>query len=120
MPFKSLMADYRQLLACMNQDKPNPYATVEEVLRALGERLQQLRVRKGLKQTDVAAKANISFRTVRSIELGKGGNLDSFVRLLRALEALPQLDALVPAPQFSPIAALKSPRLPKRVRKPRI
>lgn len=96
---------------------PSTYATVEESLRALGERLKQLRIRKRLTQRELALKANVSLRTVRSLELGKGGNLNSFVRMLRALDAMPQLDVIAPPPQFSPMATLRLGRPPKRVRK---
>lgn len=94
-----------------------PHGTVDETMRQLGERLQQLRIRKSLTQSDLARKADVSLRTIGNLERGRGGTLESFVRLLRALDAIGQLNDLAPAPQFSPLAALKSPQLPRRVRK---
>ena len=101
----------------MVQPASDPHSTVEETLRLFGERLQQLRIRKSLTQSELARKADVSLRTIGNIERGSGGTLESLVRILRALDAIRELDALAPAPPFSPLAALKAPRLPKRVRK---
>lgn len=53
----------------------------------LAENLKRLRVEKGYSQENLARKANISFRTIQMIELGKvKPNLNSLEKISEALE----------------------------------
>ena len=61
----------------------------------------------GLRQAELAERANVSTVTLSHLESGKGANLTSLVKVLRALEADDWIDLLAPAPEFSPLAVLE-------------
>lgn len=78
------------------------------VLAELGERLARTRLERNISQQALASEAGVSKRTVERIEAGAETRLSNFVRILRALGLLDQLDRLVPEPLPSPIERLKT------------
>ena len=93
--------------------------TDDSVLAELGQRLAARRVALRLSQAELAERAGLGKRTVERIEAGHSAQLTGWIRLLRALELLPALDALVPEESLSPLAALeRQNRRPQRVRRP--
>lgn len=88
---------------------------VPAVLAELGARLAALRVQRNLTQAELAARAGLAKRTLERLETGHSVQLDSFVRLCRALELSDRLDALLPPEQASPLAQLQL-RRPRRRR----
>ncbi|MBJ7459897.1 MAG: helix-turn-helix transcriptional regulator [Thermoleophilaceae bacterium] len=89
-------------------------ATLEE----LGSRLRQARLNQGISQAELAARAGVSELTVSKIESGSLGQARSFLRVLRALGLLANLDAAVPRAVASPIAESDLGGRPRR-RSPR-
>lgn len=85
----------------------------------LGRRLRQLRLARNLDQRTVADKAGISLRALSKLENGQGSTLETFLRTLRALDYVKGIDMIAPEPTVSPLALLKNPRPPQRVRRPR-
>jgi len=85
----------------------------------LGHRLRQLRLARNLDQRTVADKAGISLRALSKLENGQGSTLETFLRTLRALDYVKGIEVLAPEPTVSPLALLKNPRPPQRVRRPR-
>jgi len=85
----------------------------------LGYRLRQLRLSRNLDQRTVADKAGISLRALSKLENGQGSTLETFLRTLRALDYVKGIEMLAPEPTVSPLALLKNPRPPQRVRRPR-
>ena len=83
------------------------------LLRLLGERVQRARLNQNMSQRQLAQRAGLSMRTVSLVENGKGVGLLVFVRVLRALRMLEQLDAFMPPVLVSPIDVA---RLEGRVR----
>jgi transcriptional regulator with XRE-family HTH domain len=77
-------------------------------LAELGERLARHRLRANLTQADLARRAGISKRTLIRIESGESAQLTHLIRLLRALDLLGNLDALVPLPRPSPLELLRA------------
>ncbi|MBJ7353714.1 MAG: helix-turn-helix transcriptional regulator [Thermoleophilaceae bacterium] len=75
-------------------------ATLEE----LGRRLRQARLNQGISQAELAARAGVSELTVSKMESGALGQARNFLRVLRALGLLANLDAAVPRAVSSPIA----------------
>ena len=86
------------------------FQSPEEVLATLGQRLRALRDNRGLTQQEVADRAGISARSLRTLENGDGSNLATLVRVLKALDATQGLDALVPEPSVSPMQLLRQRR----------
>ena len=93
--------------------------TPTELQRDLGQRLRRLRIDRDLSQEQLAGKAGVSLKTLRNLELGAGSSVDTLLRTLKALGVPNLLDSLAPAPGVSPIALLKGPDVPRRVRRAR-
>jgi transcriptional regulator with XRE-family HTH domain len=101
-------------------DHLKPTATTDEVLVAIGQRLQRYRLQQNRTLEEVAAGAGISPRTVFRAEAGESPTLATLVRILRALGRLDALDAFLPAPLMSPIQlAALSGQERQRAGKPR-
>jgi putative transcriptional regulator len=73
----------------------------------LGRRLQQRRLALNCSQTEIAARAGITRKTITNVETGQGGTLLTLIAILKALELETELDRLVPAPGPSPMQMLQ-------------
>ena len=69
----------------------------------LAGRLQRERLNQNLSQHSLAERAGISLRTLKYIEAGREGTLRTFIRIIRALDRLDQLDAFMPESGPSPL-----------------
>ncbi len=81
--------------------------TDDAVLAELGGRLTQRRIESGLSQAELAHRAGVSKRTVERVEAGATAQTATLVRMLRALELLDRLEALVPEAGPRPMDLLK-------------
>ncbi|VAX05080.1 hypothetical protein MNBD_ALPHA03-118 [hydrothermal vent metagenome] len=79
----------------------------EALLRQLGERLLQHRLNRNITQRALAKEAGVSVRTINRVERGHSTQLSNFIRLLRHLGLLDNMNALVPEPALSPIQQIK-------------
>lgn len=79
------------------------------ILREIGRRLKRRRLERNLSQQSLATMAGLNRSTVSECERGAPVGLLTFVQLLRALEALDELAAMLPDPGPSPLqlASLK-------------
>lgn len=93
------------------------FKSIDELQIQLGDQLQALRLSKDLDQLTTAEKAGISEKALRNLETGKGSSIESFLRVLKALDSLNGLELLVPKPSVSPLALLRSSRTRQRARK---
>ena len=77
-----------------------------DMIRALGNRYSDYRKRMGYTQKDVAAQSGISVFTISSFENGSstGITLASFIKLLRAIDYLEEIEKLLPELPESPRA----------------
>ncbi|HXN34751.1 MAG TPA: helix-turn-helix transcriptional regulator [Opitutaceae bacterium] len=91
----------------------------EELERLLGERIRRLRLRKNFTQDETARRAGLSRRSIFSLENGRGGTIESLVRVLKALDSTDGIATIAPEAGISPLAVLHSPREPKRARRAR-
>ncbi|WP_323762154.1 helix-turn-helix transcriptional regulator [Maricaulis sp.] len=90
---------------------------IDALLKQIGARIERYRIARHIKQEDLAEQAGISSRTLRRLEAGGNGTLDTVARVLRALDMDDRLLALVPDAALSPLdprSARKHPR--QRVR----
>jgi len=95
------------------------FMTPQELAAELGSRLRNIRIRKMLDQKELAARAGIATRTLIMLEQGRGSTVETFLRVLKALDSLAGIDALAPRPTISPIAMMRVGKLPQRVIKKR-
>ncbi len=79
----------------------------DAVLKEIGNRIAQYRLNQDKTQTALAQEAGISNRTLLRIEHGDSVQASSLIRILRALQLVDNLDALIPEPAVSPVQQLK-------------
>ena len=80
----------------------------DAVLRELGARLAAARLAANLTQSELAAAAGISKRTLERLETGQvATQLSGLIRVCRALGLLGRLDAWLPAATRGPLAELE-------------
>ena len=94
------------------------------LLREVGRRIANLRIAAKIKQGDLAAKAGISRYALSRLENGAGGiRLDCFLSVLRSLNVLNRMEAVLPESTLSPIQAAelgkRAKKMPNRVRSAR-
>jgi len=76
----------------------------KEILSELGSRLKKLRKQRKLNQDELAMAAGIGVATLRRIEDGQDSQLGSWIKLMKALDLLDPIDALLPENFRSPMA----------------
>ena len=64
----------------------NQLTPASEILRELGGRLARVRKQRGFAQTGLAEEAGIGVATLRRIEGGQDSQLESWIKLLKALD----------------------------------
>ena len=84
--------------------------TLPEQLTELGRRVRALRKRRKMTQAQLAERAGISTRTLRSLEQGDDVQLSTLLRVLRALGASDPVDGLLPSPDVSPLELARAQR----------
>lgn len=91
--------------------------TDQAILQAFGERIKEARLRANYTQVQLAEKAGVSRKTIQLFEGGEGGNLTTFIQIIRALGHIDQLsEILEPVDQISPLEMLKEQKTRYRVR----
>jgi len=87
------------------------------ILKEFGERVKSARIQANYTQAQLAEKAGLSRRTLQLFESGEGGNLTTFIQIIRALGQLDQLAKLLEfEDQISPLSMLKEEKPRYRVR----
>jgi transcriptional regulator with XRE-family HTH domain len=72
-------------------------------MRALGERIEKYRLLKNITQDALAEDAGIGVRTLRRVESGESGTIDTLLRILNALKLPVGLEDLIPDHNVRPI-----------------
>ena len=95
-------------------------ATSEQIIAALCERLEKIRLSRNLTQAQLANRAGVTKQTISNMENGRGGlSMDTFIRVLTALNLQGNLKALLPDPTIRPVERVNLGRERKRARMPR-
>jgi putative transcriptional regulator len=77
------------------------------ILKELGDRFRRERLNRNLSQSELAAKAGLSRRTIVGAETGDGPTLETVVSMLRALGLLNHLEIFLPLVEISPVQLAK-------------
>lgn len=88
--------------------------TDRAILVELGSRLRRRRLNRNITQQRLADEAGVSRLNIYHLESGRGIHLMSFVRVLRTLESLAELDAFLPERGISPLQLAKLKGTPRR------
>lgn len=81
--------------------------TDDAILKEIGRRSKALRLHLNISADELGDEAQINRNTLSNLENGKNPTLKTFIKVLRELDALDGLDALLPEPEFSPIEIAK-------------
>jgi transcriptional regulator with XRE-family HTH domain len=86
-----------------------------EMIKELGKRYKTYRKRMGYTQKDIANRSGLSIFTISTFENGTftGITMASFIKLLRAMDMLEEIDKLLPEPPVSPKALFKKQKKSK-------
>jgi len=76
-------------------------------MREIGRRLKRKRLEKNMSQQRLAAMAGLNRMTVSEIERGSPFGVLTLVQILRALDALDEMDSFLPDPGISPLQLAK-------------
>lgn len=90
-----------------------------EIVRSMGERFRDYRLRLGKTQKEVAEFTGLSLFTIGAFETGQGTGLTlvNFLKLLRSIDALGEIERVLPALPDSPRLLYESQKKkPKRVK----
>ena len=79
----------------------------DATLKELGSRIALYRLNRNLTQDSLAKEAGVSERTIHRTEHGHSIQSSNLIRILRALDLLGNLEALIPEPAISPIQQAK-------------
>lgn len=78
-------------------------ATSQQVEIEIGERLARLRLSRNVTQAALAGQAGIGVRTLRRLEGGEPSTLDTFLRVIAALDLEEAILSALPEGQIRPI-----------------
>ena len=92
--------------------------TDDAIMRQIGSKLKELRIIKGMKQTELSQASGVSVFTISGVENGKSTSLLTIIQILRALENLDYLNQFFQQQEMSPIAYAKL--MEKNKRKERV
>lgn len=84
----------------MNIDQLHPN---QQILAELGHRLARMRKQRGFSQVRLAEQAGIGIATLKRIEAGHDSQMESWLKLLKALDLVSALDAFLPESFSSPM-----------------
>ena len=94
--------------------------TAQEIVVAIGRRIRDLRLSRGITQEELAKRIGASKRAVERIEGGVGSpRLELLVSICIEMSLVGGFDTLLPAVRLSPLEILRGKELPKRARKSR-
>ena len=79
----------------------------ENIQVALGERMRRARLNRNLTREALADAVGLSVDTIRNAENGRNVSLETLIRMLRGLDRLDDLDALLESSGPSPVQLAK-------------
>ena len=97
------------------------YLTPDQaILSQLGKRLARVRKQQGVSQEQLAKEAGIGVATLRRIEGGKSGQMESWIKIMKALRMTSSIDALLPEQFNSPRAQVLTSHKGRKKRSARL
>jgi len=79
-----------------------------DILKEMGRRLAILRKQQGFSQTRLATEAGVGVATLRRIEGGQDSQMESWLKILKALNWIASIDTLLPEQMKSPMAQVRA------------
>jgi len=91
----------------MRYDIDFSLATSPQIETALCRRLASIRLMRNMTQAELARQAGVSTGTLNRLEKGEGVSLDTFIRVMTALEIQSNLAVLLPDTDVRPIERIR-------------
>jgi len=82
-------------------------ASSDAVIKALFERIEEIRLSRNISQAAIAKEAGVSRSTMTRLANGQVISIDSFVRIMQALGLADHLAALLPNPNIRPVERIR-------------
>ena len=79
----------------------------DAILKALFDRLEEIRLSRNISQAALASEAGVSRSTITRLARGENISVDSFVRIMQALGLTDNLAALLPNPTIRPVERVR-------------
>lgn len=90
-----------------------------QIQAALCRRLREIRLTRNITQAELAQQAGVDVRSIRNLEAGKGMSLDTFLRVLGALNLQTGLQDLLPDPTVRPMERARPQKKERQRARPR-
>ena len=94
-------------------------ATGEQIEEALCRQIEAIRLARNMTQNRLAEEAGVALRTIRRLEKGQGVSLNTFIRVLMALDLQNNLQALLPDPTVRPVERVNTGGAERKRARPR-
>lgn len=91
-------------------------ASTHQIHQDIAQRLNQYRIHLELTQQELADEAGISVPTLSRLLNGKGATLDTFLRVLKAMNLVEAMAAYIPEPRNSPLSPRRARPIADRQR----
>jgi len=78
-------------------------ATSDQIEDFLCSQLKKIRLTRNFTQTQLAKESGVAIGTIRRLEEGKSISLNTFIRIMMALDLQQNLESLLPDPTIRPI-----------------
>ncbi len=79
----------------------------DAILKEMAARIAQYRLNQNKTQAALAQEAGVSKRTITRLEQGQSVQISNLIRVLRALQLIQNIEALIPSPAISPVQQIK-------------
>ena len=86
------------------------------ILKELGQRLARVRKQQGISQTVLAEEAGLGVATLRRIESGQSGQMESWIKIMKALRMAGAVDSFLPENFASPRSQVLSESKSRKTR----
>ncbi len=84
------------------------FLTPQELAEMLGENIKTLRLQKNNDRRSLCAQAGISETALRNLEGGKGATVNTFIRVMKALNKIEWLNQIAPTASINPLHIVKN------------
>jgi len=90
-----------------------------QIEKAVCQRLEKVRLSRNITQKQLAEEAGVSRRTIGRMEKGEGVSLNTFIRVMSALDIVQNLEILLPDPSLQPVKLINKTQKQRYRARPR-
>lgn len=92
----------------MEYDVDFSIATSDQIIAALGRRIEKIRLARNWTWEKLAEEAGVTWRTIANLEKGNKVSLDTFIRVMIALGLQGNIQMLLPDPTIRPMERINT------------